>query len=264
MLDGAEHVGLARDRLGKALLGHRGRHRQARRDRLVGVAQRLIEAEQQRLAEARGERRARARGEIGDAGQAGGFQVRDGLGIDAQRRDRQRQHGRFGFAARDDARLAIARDAPGAADRVGDRDAGAQTLLREPRDQIAGERRLAAEQMRAAGDVEQQAIRRIEADQRRIAVAPVGDGFEQTPVGLRIGVHDRQLRIHGAGVGEPHADLEAEPRRAVVQGGDALRALDRRDDDEGSQPARTSGARSGRSRAAAATPTDSAGWKARS
>ena len=61
MLDGAEHVGLARDRIGKALLGHRGRHRQARRDRLVVAAQRLIEAEQQLLAETRGERRARAR-----------------------------------------------------------------------------------------------------------------------------------------------------------------------------------------------------------
>ena len=155
-------------------------------------AQRLIEAQQQRLAEARGERRARARGEIGDAGEAGGFQVRDDVGIEAQRRDRQRQHGRFGFAARDDAGLAIARDAPGAADRVGNRDAGVKPLMREPRDQIAGQRRFAAEQMRAAGDVEQQAVRRIEADQRRVAVAPVGDGFEQPPVGLRIGVHDRQ------------------------------------------------------------------------
>ena len=264
LLDGAEHVGLARDRIGKALLGHRGRHRQARHDRFVGAAQRLIETEQQRLAEARGERRARPRGQIGDADEARGLQVRDDVGIDAQRRDRQRQHGRFGFAARDDALFAIARDAPGAADRVGNRDAGAQALLREPRDQIAGERRFAAEQMRAAGDVEQQAIRRIEADQRRVAVAPVGDGFEQAPVGLRIGVHDRQRRIHGAGVGEPHADLQAEPRRAIGQRGDALRRLDRRDDDEGSQPARTSGARSGRSRAAAATPTDTAGWKARS
>ena len=156
MLDGAEHVGLAGDRLGKALLGHRRRHRQARRDRLVGIAQRLIEAEQQRLAEARGERRARAGGEIGDAGEARRFSVRDGLGIDAQRRDRQRQQGRLGFAARDDARLAIARDAPGAADRVGNRGAGAQTLLREPRDQIAGQRRFAAEQMCAAGDVKEE------------------------------------------------------------------------------------------------------------
>ncbi len=236
MLDGAEHVGLAGDRLGKALLGHGGRQRQARRDRLVGIAQRLIETEQQRLAEARGERRARTRGEIGDADEAGRFQIRGGLGIDAQRRDRQRQHGRFGFAARDDAGLAIARDAPGAADRVGDRDAGAQALLREPRDQIARERRFAAEQMRAAGDVEEQAVRRIEADQRRVAVAPVGDIFEQAPVGLRIGLHHRQLRIPGAGVGQPHADLEAEPCRAVGQSGDALRTLDRRDDDEGLNP----------------------------
>ena len=30
MLDGAEHVVLARNRIGKALLGHRRRHRQAR------------------------------------------------------------------------------------------------------------------------------------------------------------------------------------------------------------------------------------------
>ena len=37
MLDGAEHIGLAGDRIGKALLGHRGRHRQARRDRFVGI-----------------------------------------------------------------------------------------------------------------------------------------------------------------------------------------------------------------------------------
>ena len=94
----------------------------------------------------------------------------------------------------------------------------------EPRDQIAGERRFAAEQMRAAGDVEHKTVRRIEPDQRRVAVAPIGDGFEQTPVGLRIGVRDRQARIHGARVGEPHAGLKAEPRRAVVQGGDALRA----------------------------------------
>ena len=182
MLDGAEHVGLARDRLGKALLGHGRRHRQARHDRLVDAAQRLIEAEQQALAEARGERRARARGKIGDAGEAGGFQARDGLGVDAQRRDRQRQAPslRFRRAGRCRLVVAIARNAPGAADRVGDRGAGAQTLLRKPRNQIAGQRRLAAEQMRAAGDVEQQTIRRIEADQRRVAIAPVGNRLRAT------------------------------------------------------------------------------------
>ena len=99
LLDGAEHVGLAGDRIGEALLGHRGRHRQARRDRLFDTAQRLVEAEQQLLAEARRERRARAPGQIGDARETGGFQAGDDIGIDPQRRDRQRQRRRFGFAA---------------------------------------------------------------------------------------------------------------------------------------------------------------------
>ena len=106
-------------------------------------------------------------------------------GSSAQRRDRQRQHARASLlAARHEALPAIARDAPGAARRIGDRGARGKALLAQPRQEIAGERRFAAEQMRAAGDVEKQAVRRIEADQRRVAVAPVGDGFEQTAVGL--------------------------------------------------------------------------------
>jgi len=60
--------------------------------------------------------------------------------------------------------------------------------------------------------------------------------FEQAPIGLRVGLHHRQLRISGAGVGEPHADLKAKSCRAIGQSGDALRALDRRDDDKGFNP----------------------------
>jgi hypothetical protein len=107
-----------------------------------------------------------------------------------------------------------------------------KTPTRESREQIAGQRRFAAKQMRAAGDVEQQAIRRIEADQWGVAVAPVGHGFEQPSIRLRIGVHDRQAWIHGAGVGEPHADFKSEPRRSVGHGGDALRGLDGRGNDK--------------------------------
>ena len=67
------------------------------------AAERLIEAAHEILAEARGERRARAVEHIGDALEAGLCQGRDGVGIEAQRREREREHGRFGFAARDDA-----------------------------------------------------------------------------------------------------------------------------------------------------------------
>ena len=66
MLDGAEHVFLARDRLGEAALRHIGRHRQPRRDRLVFAAERLVEAAHEIFAEARGERRARAVDHVGD------------------------------------------------------------------------------------------------------------------------------------------------------------------------------------------------------
>ncbi len=42
--DGAEHVALEADRIGEALLRHIGRQRQARRDRLVLAAERLVDA----------------------------------------------------------------------------------------------------------------------------------------------------------------------------------------------------------------------------
>ena len=265
MLDGAEHVGLARDRIGKALLGHRRRHRQARRDRLVGAAERLIEAEQQRLAEARGERRARTRGEIGDALRPEVFRSAT---ISASMRSAAIGSGSTAASVSPRGTMpvfAIARDAPGAADRVGDRDARAKTLMREPRDQIAGQRRLAAEQMRAAGDVEQQAVRRIEADQRRVAVAPVGDRLradagrppDRRPPPAAIGYMARASASPMPGLS---------PSRAAASFSAVMRCADLIDatTTQRLQPARTSGARSGRSRAAAATPTDTAGWKARS
>jgi len=85
--------------------------------------------------------------------------------------------------------------------------------------------------MRAAGDIEEQTVRRVETHQRRVAVAPVGDGFEQTAIRFRIGIDHRQRRIARAGVGEAEPDLEAERFRRVVQRGDALRTLDRGDGD---------------------------------
>ena len=175
---------------------------------------------------------ARSRGEIGHRDKTGGFQIRHDIGIDTQRRDRQRQHGGFGLASGDDRLPVMPRQTPGRAGRIGDGGAGAKALRGQSRQQVAGERRLTAEQMRAAGDVEKQAVGWIETDQRCIAVAPVGDAFEQPAVGLEIGFDHRQLRIHGAGVGQAQADLQSEPRGLVGQRGDALRALDRGDDDE--------------------------------
>ncbi len=91
-----------------------------------------------------------------------------------------------------------------------------KTLAREPRHDVAAQCLLAAEQMRAAGDVEQKAVGRIEADQRRVAVAPVGDRDRHASVGGRIGIGNGDARIHRARIGERHAGREPEPRAASL------------------------------------------------
>jgi hypothetical protein len=86
--------------------------------------------------------------------------------------------------------------------------------------------------MRAAGDVEHEAVGRIEANERRVAIAPVGDCFEQAPIGMRIGVCHSDPRIHCARVGKRHAWLEAKPRGRIIDGRKPQCALDLGGDDE--------------------------------
>ena len=68
----------------------------------------------------------------------------------------------------------------GAPDRIRNGGARRQPLQRKPTYEVVAECRLAAEQMRAAGDVENNAVGRVEPDQWRIAATPVRDGLEQS------------------------------------------------------------------------------------
>ncbi len=86
--------------------------------------------------------------------------------------------------------------------------------------------------MGAAGDVEHQSVGEIEADERRVAVAPVGDVFEGLPVRRFVGGGDGEAGMHGAGISERHVCPQAETLRRIVHRDDALRALDHLDDDE--------------------------------
>jgi hypothetical protein len=124
----------------------------------------------------------------------------------------------------------VSRHRPGAADGVGNRSPGPKTLPFETRHDAPAQRRFAAEEMRAARNIEQEPIRRIETDQRRVTVAPVGDGDERAPVGLRIGVGDSDAREHRARVGERHAGSQSEMRRRIVHRGEPQCTLDRLDD----------------------------------
>ena len=86
LLDGAEHVGFKRDRIGKAALHQRGRDRQTRLDRLVLAAERLVDAADELDPETGGERRARTLQHIADVLETDLRQRIDDLGRKSQAR----------------------------------------------------------------------------------------------------------------------------------------------------------------------------------
>ena len=248
LLDGAEHVALERDRLGEAPLGHAGRHRQARRDRLV-LAARAPDRGGARTPRRSARRAARAGGRCTSA-----MRLRPTCasastvsGAMPQRGERQRQQS-ASPASRPAARLQprIADSAPPprrSRPCRRPRRAPASPARPAARTRSRAQRRLAAEQMRAAGDVEHQPVRRIEPDQRRVAVAPVGDRFEQRAVGVR----DRHRAPRCADTSRAHRRAPCRAcspsaRRRVVHGGRAATRLSpARRRRAARQPARASG-----------------------
>ena len=127
----------------------------------------MVEAAQNRAAIAGSQRRAGLAQKIVDAAQADAFETGDGVGIETQRGDRQGREGGARLALRNDpASAASAASAagtepghrPGRAGSVGDRAAGREAAPFEPAMEACEQTRLAAEQTRAAGDVEPQAV----------------------------------------------------------------------------------------------------------
>ena len=128
--------------------------------------------------------------------------------------------------------LAKAGHRMGAAQGIGDRNPDCKPLRSEPPHEIAAECRFTSKQMGAAGDVEGKSVRRHEANQRRIAIAPIGNRFQQTLVCLRIGVFHGKCRIHGARISECHPGAQPQAGCGIVEGRDAQGRFDRRDDNE--------------------------------
>ena len=102
---------------------------------------------------------------------------------------------------------------------------------RHARQQIVAQLLLAAEQMRAAADVEQDAVGRIGGDERRVALAPVGDGVEQARVGGLVLRHGGERGMHGARLRQRQArraGRAAPPRHRPRSAGRDCRACRRR------------------------------------
>ena len=208
----AEHVLLARDRLGKALLGDVGRDRQPRRS---GSCSRPSARSSWRSSSApkRAVSGARGRSMISPMrfkptrASAG-----DGRRRKPQRGERQWREQRAFLAGGMTCRLAVTRGGPGGADGAGDGDAHRRSrrVSSRPRE-IGDQRLLAAIKMRAAADVEQQTVGRIAGDQRRVAQAPVGDGFEQGGVGFGIFGNRLECRDAWRALAPAPDRAEAEP-----------------------------------------------------
>ena len=125
-------------------------------------------------------------------------------------------------ACRQDAGAEETRRRPGSTGRRGEAGADVEALMEEAPQHIVEQPLLAAEQMDAAGHVEKQPVAAVQRHQRGVAVAPVGQAFEQPHVGLRVGLDDIDAGMHGAGVGYAHAGLQLQPLSLRVEGRYAL------------------------------------------
>ena len=208
---------------------HVGRRLEPGRDRPLGRAQRLVQPARA------GRRRTGPRAAPGEAPTRSPMRFNPAR-PSAAHRPRDRAEGRRSGSPSRAGRTAAGRDPrfgaepghrPGCPRGVGEAGADAHPWAASRDDRSARERRLAAEQMRAAGDVEHKPVRRIEPDQRRVAVAPVGDAREQPGVGGEVGGHDGEAGNPGLRLGDSEAGDEPEALRRPVDRDQAQRALDR-------------------------------------
>jgi hypothetical protein len=80
-------------------------------------------------------------------------------------------------------------------------------------------------EMSAAGNVEQQPVRRIEPDQGRVASTAIGEPLQPGGVGMLVQFMGRDLGHPGPGIGQRHARRQAQSQRRSVGGSNAQCAL---------------------------------------
>src|SRR5262249_58170918 len=160
-----------------------------------------------------GERRTRQVEDVADAFQADPRQRGDGLMRQAQRCEGQWRK-TFALAATCIRRRRMAETRRGGSRADGGGDGGTCRKAPTPhaREEIAAKIRLAAEEMRAAADIEQNAVGWIDGDERGIALTAIGNGIEQAGGG-RLGLrHGWERWVHGAGLPRREAGRAAGTR----------------------------------------------------
>jgi len=122
---------------------------------------------------------------------------------------------------------------PRRADGRGDGGACREAEASYAREEIVAKICFAAEEVRAAADVEQNAVRRIRGDQRCVALAPVGKGSEQARVGCAVFRHGGESGMHGARLGEREAAAHTKAFRRAVDRGEKIEIAAPAVNDEG-------------------------------
>jgi hypothetical protein len=221
-----------RDRLEEDTFGQGWRHRPARRDRMFRNPREPLQPLDAIGAEAGGKRRARPVDQVGDALQPRPAQRLHARRIQPKGCNRQRPYRLRLTAGRHDDRIFGTRQGPGGSRRAGDRAKSGQAKARQPSQQVIQQRRLALEEMRDAGDVEHHAAFAMTGDQRRIAIAPIGDVLHQRLVGGRIVIGDGQLGDTRPRLGQRQAGGEPQIDRRRIGGCNHQRAFRLFDDQQ--------------------------------
>ena len=134
--------------------------------------------------------------------------------------------------------LTIARHGPGGARRISQTKPDVKALGAKPEFEIIDQSRLAAEQMRAAGDVHEQAVTAlrlgggIQRHERGVALAPAGDLSQKRVVARLTGGMAIQIRHQRAGVAQALVQPHAPGAGALVQCDNADGVLERSGDDD--------------------------------
>src|SRR5262249_21758878 len=130
-------------------------------------------------------------------------------------------------------RIAEARHGGGRANGGGDGGARRKAESRHAREQIAAKVLFAAEEMRAAADVEQNALGRIDGDERRITLAVGGNGVERAGGGRRALGDGGEGWMLGGGLRQREAGGESELLRRGVDRQQEIEVAALAEDDEG-------------------------------
>lgn len=194
-----------------------------RAQRFGFLAKRAIELAQEIGAETRGKRCARQIEDIVDAFQSHACQRGDRIFGQTQGGKRERGE-QLAFAAfgRDHGAREMSR-CPRCADGGSNGSACGETEAFDPPHQIMKKFILAAEKMRAAGDIEQNPIRRIAGDKWCVALTRIGQGFEKAGISGLIFRDGSQRRMHGARLRKRESGGKAHAFGCAIDGDEQIK-----------------------------------------